>query len=96
MFIITFMTAGISGSTKKFAFGCSYQLGYAVGNIIGPQTYRAHDAPNYDVSTAVNCLSELFNLISIAREIHHAWFLRRYRYLNWYLWHASSSMESKK
>lgn len=49
LFIITFLTAGVAGSTKKFAFGCVYQLGYAVGNIIGPQTYRAHDAPNYYV-----------------------------------------------
>ncbi|RDW87916.1 hypothetical protein BP5796_03610 [Coleophoma crateriformis] len=47
LFIITFMTAGVGGSTKKFAFGAAYQLGYAVGCIIGPQTYRAQDAPNY-------------------------------------------------
>ncbi|KAH8898697.1 MFS general substrate transporter [Thozetella sp. PMI_491] len=47
MFLITFMTAGVGGSTKKLAFGASYQLGYTVGNIIGPQTYRQQDAPNY-------------------------------------------------
>lgn len=51
LFIITFMTAGVGGSTKKFAFGAVYQLGYAVGNIIGPQTFRATDAPNYYVSS---------------------------------------------
>ena len=50
LFIITFLTAGVGGSTKKFAFGCAYQLGYAVGNIIGPQTYVAKNAPNYYVS----------------------------------------------
>jgi ACS family allantoate permease-like MFS transporter len=50
LFIITFLTAGVGGSTKKFAFGCAYQLGYAVGNIIGPQTYVAKDAPTYYVS----------------------------------------------
>lgn len=44
------MTAGVAGTTKKFAFSAAYQLGYAVGNIIGPQTYRADDAPNYYVS----------------------------------------------
>ena len=44
------MTAGVGGTTKKLAFGAAYQLGYAVGNIIGPQTYRADDAPNYYVS----------------------------------------------
>lgn len=50
LFIITFITAGVAGSTKKIAFGAAYQLGYAVGNIIGPQTYRKDDAPNYYVS----------------------------------------------
>ena len=48
--IVAFMTAGVGGTTKKFAFGAAYQLGYAVGNIIGPQTYRAPEAPNYYVS----------------------------------------------
>lgn len=47
------MTAGIGGSTKKLAFGASYQLGYTVGNIIGPQTYRKEDAPDYYVSDTV-------------------------------------------
>ena len=44
------MTAGVSGTTKKFAFTAAYQLGYTVGNFLGPQTYRASDAPNYYVS----------------------------------------------
>lgn len=44
------MTGGVAGTTKKFAFAVAYQLGYAVGNIIGPQTYRTVNAPNYYVS----------------------------------------------
>ncbi|VUC32426.1 unnamed protein product [Clonostachys rosea] len=47
LFVITFMTAGVGGSTKKVAFGAVYQIGYTIGNIIGPQTYRESDAPNY-------------------------------------------------
>jgi MFS transporter, ACS family, allantoate permease len=50
LFIITFMTGGVAGSTKKFAFGAAYQLGYAVGNIIGPQTFRGSDAPDYPIA----------------------------------------------
>ncbi|KAL2833707.1 major facilitator superfamily domain-containing protein [Aspergillus cavernicola] len=46
-FLMAMMTAGASGSTKKFAFSASYQLGYAVGNIIGPQTFSAKDGPEY-------------------------------------------------
>lgn len=47
------MTAGVGGTTKKLAFSASYQLGYTVGNIIGPQTYRKSDAPNYYVSSLI-------------------------------------------
>lgn len=64
LFIITFLTAGVAGSTKKFAFGCVYQLGYAVGNIIGPQTYRADDAPNYYVRTSSLLRLNCVNIIS--------------------------------
>lgn len=47
------MTAGVGGTTKKLAFGAAYQIGYAVGNLIGPQTFRAADAPNYYVSLMI-------------------------------------------
>ncbi|KAI2602046.1 major facilitator superfamily domain-containing protein [Hypoxylon sp. NC1633] len=46
-FMAAMMTAGVSGTTKKFAFTAAYQLGYTVGNFLGPQTYRPSDAPNY-------------------------------------------------
>jgi ACS family allantoate permease-like MFS transporter len=58
LFIITFLTAGVGGSTKKFAFGCACQLGYAVGNIIGPQTYVAKDAPTYYVSVQLTSVHQ--------------------------------------
>lgn len=65
LFVITFMTAGVGGSTKKLAFGASYQLGYTVGNIIGPQTYRESDAPNYYVSqTSIGWLTVVSGLIT--------------------------------
>lgn len=47
--VLAFITSGVGGSTKKLAFGASYQLGYAVGNICGPQTFRADEAPHYYV-----------------------------------------------
>ncbi|PYH84597.1 permease of the major facilitator superfamily [Aspergillus uvarum CBS 121591] len=78
LFIITFLTSGISGSTKKFAFGCSYQLGYAIGNIIGPQTYRAHDSPNYYPAKYTMLASLLLTacLIGVYGFLHHRWNLR--------------------
>ncbi|CEJ57919.1 Putative Permease of the major facilitator superfamily [Penicillium brasilianum] len=75
LFMITFMTAGISGSTKKFAFGCAYQLGYAVGNIIGPQTYRAKSAPDYYPAKYTMLAFLVFTaiLISFYGALHHRW-----------------------
>lgn len=58
LFVITFMTAGVGGSTKKIAFGAAYQLGYTIGNIIGPQTYRESDAPDYYVSVQPSGLKD--------------------------------------
>lgn len=47
--VLAFITSGIGGSTKKLAFGASFQLGYAVGNICGPQTFKDSEAPHYFV-----------------------------------------------
>lgn len=58
------MTAGVGGYTKKLAFGASYQLGYTVGNIIGPQTYRSSDAPDYYVSDSVANTAFMADLFS--------------------------------
>lgn len=54
--ILAFITAGVGGSTKKLAFGAAYQLGYAVGNISGPQTFLGHEAPHYYVSLVTSLL----------------------------------------
>ncbi|KAJ5635895.1 uncharacterized protein N7484_009208 [Penicillium longicatenatum] len=79
LFIITFMTSGLAGSTKKFAFGCVYQLGYAVGNIIGPQTYRAKDAPNYYPAkyTMLAFFIVTAILIGIYGGLHYTWNKKR-------------------
>lgn len=73
------MTAGVGGSTKKFAFGAAYQLGYAVGNIIGPQTYRGSDAPDYYIAkyTMLAFLVLTAILLIIYGMLHKLWNTRR-------------------
>ncbi|CAH6720911.1 thiamine pathway transporter Thi73p [[Candida] jaroonii] len=40
--------ANVAGSTKKIAFtALAISGGFCVGNITGPQSYRAHEAPDY-------------------------------------------------
>ncbi|KAF7514887.1 hypothetical protein G7054_g14914 [Neopestalotiopsis clavispora] len=79
LFIIAYMTGGVAGTTKKFAFGAAYQLGYAVGNIIGPQTFRASDAPNYYAAkyTMLAFLAFTALLIALIGSIHMVWNKRR-------------------
>lgn len=39
--------SNVSGHTKKVTANALYFIGYCVGNIIGPQVFRAKDAPDY-------------------------------------------------
>ncbi|ORY26777.1 vitamin H transporter [Naematelia encephala] len=50
IFIISFLTSSISGTTKKLCFNAAYNLGYCIGNLVGPFTYQSYDAPNYYIA----------------------------------------------
>lgn len=39
--------SNISGYTKKVASNAAIQVGFGIANIIGPQTFRSHEAPGY-------------------------------------------------
>ncbi|CAK7245112.1 MAG: hypothetical protein STHCBS139747_006681 [Sporothrix thermara] len=39
--------SNVSGHTKKITANAMFFIGYCVGNIIGPQVFRASDAPDY-------------------------------------------------
>ncbi|GCB21683.1 uncharacterized transporter C417.10 [Aspergillus awamori] len=73
--VLAFITAGVGGSTKKVAFGASYQLGYAVGNICGPQTFRANEAPNYYTAKFTMLAFLVFTAILLASIgiLHRHW-----------------------
>lgn len=45
--VISYIGSNIGGSTKKSVVYAFFSIGYCVGNIIGPQTYRAEQAPKY-------------------------------------------------
>ncbi|KAJ1583522.1 hypothetical protein NDA11_004989 [Ustilago hordei] len=46
-FIYSFLSSSVSGTTKRIVFNMVLQVGYSVGNLIGPQTYRVKDAPGF-------------------------------------------------
>ncbi|CAK7202171.1 Allantoate permease [Sporothrix eucalyptigena] len=53
--VLSLISSNIAGYTKKTTVAAIYMVGYAAGNIIGPQTFRAQDAPRY-VSAEITIL----------------------------------------
>ena len=46
-YLYSWLSSSVSGTSKRIVFNTMLQVGYSVGNLIGPQTYRAKDAPSY-------------------------------------------------
>jgi MFS transporter, ACS family, allantoate permease len=45
--ILSLIATNVAGYTKKTTIAALYLIGYCVGNIIGPQTFRPKDKPRY-------------------------------------------------
>lgn len=45
--ILSSVASNTAGHTKKVTVNATLLIGYCVGNLIGPQTFRASDAPSY-------------------------------------------------
>lgn len=44
---LTMVSSNVAGYTKKQLTGAILFVGYCVGNIIGPQTFKSSEAPHY-------------------------------------------------
>lgn len=45
--LLSLIASNVAGYTKKTTVAAVYLMGYCIGNIIGPQTFRPQDAPRY-------------------------------------------------
>ena len=45
--LYSMLSSSVSGTSKRIMFNVFLQVGYSVGNLIGPQTYTVKDAPGY-------------------------------------------------
>ncbi|KAJ5788192.1 Major facilitator superfamily domain general substrate transporter [Penicillium paradoxum] len=45
--LLSLISSNIAGYTKKTTVAALYLIGYCVGNIVGPQTFRPEDEPRY-------------------------------------------------
>ncbi|KAJ5668948.1 Major facilitator superfamily domain general substrate transporter [Penicillium macrosclerotiorum] len=57
--LLSMISSNVAGYTKKTTVAALYLIGYCVGNIIGPQTFRPKDAPQYIPAeiTIIVCLA---------------------------------------
>lgn len=52
--LLSSIGSNVAGHTKKVTVNAIFLIGYCVGNLIGPQTFIEHEAP--DFTTAVVCM----------------------------------------
>ncbi|EDK45822.1 conserved hypothetical protein [Lodderomyces elongisporus NRRL YB-4239] len=66
--ILSQIASSVAGHTKKVTVGSLYLIGYCVGNLIGPQTFIASQAPGYQgakVAIVVCTCFSLFTLVAL-------------------------------
>ncbi|OGE49565.1 hypothetical protein PENARI_c020G08328 [Penicillium arizonense] len=74
-------TSNVAGHTKKTIMAAGTFIGYSLGNIIGPLTFDAKDAPRYDpgFQATVICFGICFVLAQVFRVLIRAQNKRRDR-----------------
>jgi ACS family allantoate permease-like MFS transporter len=63
--LLSLISTNIAGWTKKTTVAAMYLIGYCVGNIIGPQVFRAKDAPDYRPAQIVIIVCWVVSLLDI-------------------------------
>ena len=75
---LTIVSSNVAGYTKKQLTGAALFTGYCVGNIIGPQTFKASEKPGYH-SAYIACV--FFALLAVRQANYLAqdvdWVLRQ-------------------
>ncbi|KAJ5087253.1 hypothetical protein N7456_010869 [Penicillium angulare] len=64
--LVSIYQANVAGHTKKIVLYAWFYIAWAVGNIIGPQTFRADQAPEYTGGTIAMIVCYVVAMISIA------------------------------
>lgn len=72
--LLSLISTNVAGYTKKTTVAALYLIGYCVGNIIGPQTFRPKDAPRYVPAeiTIIVCMG-----VCVLILLFIAWWYRR-------------------
>lgn len=63
--LVSVYQANIAGHTKKITLFAWYYISWAIGNIIGPQTFRAEQAPAYTGGTVAMIVCYVVSIVLI-------------------------------
>lgn len=66
-------TSNVAGHTKKITVNALYLIGYSVGNLIGPQTFKSSQAPKYRGGQIAMVVCLAFSLVMIAWVYFNYW-----------------------
>ncbi|QSZ32717.1 hypothetical protein DSL72_002296 [Monilinia vaccinii-corymbosi] len=72
--ILSMISSNVAGYTKKTTVAALYLIGYCLGNIFGPQIFRAEDAPRYQPAEIIIILCHLVGAVDVA---FIAWYYNR-------------------
>lgn len=76
--VYSWVNANFAGHTKKIGANIFVSIGFSLGNIVGPQSYRAEEAPHY-LSAKISMLGTQASCILIAVVIFGIYYLRNKR-----------------
>jgi MFS family permease len=62
---LTMVSSNVAGYTKKQLTAAILFIGYCVGNIIGPQTFRSSEAPHYHSAYIAMLVGYIIKLLSV-------------------------------
>lgn len=76
---LTMVSSNVAGTTKKQITGGVLFVGYCVGNIIGPQTFKASEAPRYHSAYVAMMIGYIVKLLMVLLLYAYMWSVNRKR-----------------
>ncbi len=71
--LLSCFSANTAGHTKKITVNALYLIGYCIGNVIGPQTFRDSDAPHYKGAKVVIVVCFAISIVMVGMIYYLNW-----------------------
>jgi ACS family allantoate permease-like MFS transporter len=98
-FMMSMIASNVAGYTKKTTVNAIFFIGYCIGNISGPQTFKSSEAPNYPsaFSTMIVCMAlAIVSVVALAVILIVANKRREYKYPSGLLVLANGDVQTRE